>query len=84
MMNIFHHCQSGSAAGVITSFEDNVKILNLSPFVNRRHRPNGSPNTLTPILRLGPDRNYSICCYFNTVEQQNSEQSTLSKGKLNL
>lgn len=81
MMNIFHHCQSGSVARVITSLEDNVKILNLSPFVNMRHRPNGSPDTLTPNPRLGPDRNYSICCYFDTVDL---EQDSPSKGKLNL
>lgn len=77
MINIFYHCQSGSVAGAMTSFKDNVKILNLSPFVNLRHRPNGSPDILTSIPRLGPDRNYSICCYFDTVDL---EQASPSKG----
>lgn len=65
-------------AGVINSFENNVKILNLS-FVNMKHRPKGSPDTLAQIPGLGPDRNYSICCYFDIAHQQTLEQDAPSQ-----
>ena len=65
-------------ARVINSFENNVKILNLS-FVNMKHRPKGSPDTLTQIPGLGPGRNYSICCYFDIAHQQTLEQAAPSQ-----
>ena len=42
--------------------------------MDMKHRPKGSPNTLTPILGLGSDRNYSFCCYFDIVHEDILEQ----------